>query len=235
MVHKRFGILLMFVLLTLTPVYSSLADEYEGDNESYYDDQLAQLDTVTSGDWLYLVQSDGTIALQRYQGDGVDVTVPATLDNLAVTMVDSYCFPQDTTHSIIVSEGITTLNTDAFLFSPVEMIVLSEGLLTIGDSAFYGCDHLTALVIPSTVTTIGVAAFQNCDRLTNLTLPDGISTLPENLLSGCASLDWLVVPASVQAIDDSALPEQSTFVLVGSADSYTQMYAQEHGIAFTEK
>ena len=75
MVHKRFGILLMFVLLTLTPVYSSLADEYEGDNESYYDDQLAQLDTVTSGDWLYLVQADGTIALQRYQGNGVDVTV----------------------------------------------------------------------------------------------------------------------------------------------------------------
>ena len=235
MVHKRFGILLMFVLLALTPVCTSLADEYEGDNESYYDDQLAQLGTVTSGDWLYLVQADGTIALQRYQGNGVDVTVPVTLDNLAVTMVGSYCFPQDTTHSIIVPEGITTLNTDAFLFSPVEMIVLSEGLLTIGDSAFYGCDHLTALVIPSTVTTIGVAAFQNCDRLTNLTLPNGLSTLPENLLSGCASLDQLVVPASVQAIDESALPKQSTFVLVGSDGSYTQTYAQEHGIAFTEK
>ncbi|HNW87826.1 MAG TPA: leucine-rich repeat domain-containing protein [Candidatus Limiplasma sp.] len=232
MVCKRVCVLLLLPMLALVPLQIALADDYEGDAESNYDDRLSQLDTVSSGDWLYLKQTDGTLALERYQGTATDVTVPVTLDGLTVTMVDSYCFPQDTLLTITVPEGITTLATDAFLFSPVETVSLSEGLKTIGDTAFFGCEGLTSLVIPSTVTSIGLGAFQGCNQLTEVTIPEGITALADNLLCDCTSLTRLTLPASVLAIGDLTLPENPALTLVAPEGSFAQQYAKEHNIAF---
>ena len=205
MVCKRVGVLFLVLLLALVPALPTLAEEYEGDDESYYDERLSELDTVSSGDWLYLKQVDGTLALERYQGTATDVTVP---------------------------EGITTLAIDAFLFSPVKTVTLSEGLQTIGDTVFFGCEGLMALEIPSTVTSIGIGAFQGCDQLTEITIPEGITALADNLLCECTSLTRLTLPASVLAIGDLALPENSTLTLVAPEGSFTQQYAKEHNIAF---
>ena len=232
MVCKRVGVLFLMLLLALAPAQMALADEYEGDDESYYDERLSNLDTVSSGDWLYLKQADGTLALERYQGTATDVTVPVTLDGFTVTTVDSYCFPKDTLRAITVPEGITTLAIDAFLFSPVKTVTLSEGLQTIGDTVFFGCEGLMALEIPSTVTSIGIGAFQGCDQLTEITIPEGITALADNLLCECTSLTRLTLPASVLAIGDLALPENSTLTLVAPEGSFTQQYAKEHNIAF---
>ena len=232
MVCKRVGVLFLVLLLTLIPALPTLADEYEGDDESYYDERLSTLDTVTSGDWLYLKQADGTLALERYQGEATDVTVPVILDGLTVTTVDSFCFPQSTMHSITVPQGITTLAIDAFLFSQVASVTLSEGLQTIGDTAFFGCENITALEIPSTVTRIGGGAFQGCYQLTEITIPDGIPALADNLLCDCSSLTRLTLPASVLAIGDLALPENTALTLVAPEGSYAQQYAKEHHIAF---
>ena len=232
MVCKRVGVLFLVLLLALVPALPTLADEYEGDDESYYDERLSELDTVSSGDWLYLKQTDGTLALERYQGTALDVTVPTMLDGMTVTMVDSYCFPQSATHAITVPEGITTLATDAFLFSQVQTVTLSEGLQTIGDTAFFGCEGLTALAIPSTVTSIGIGAFQGCYQLTEITIPEGITALADNLLCDCTSLTRIMLPASVLAIGDLALPEDTAFTLVAPEGSFTQQYAKEHHIAF---
>ena len=229
---KRFGMLLTVALLAVTPVFASLADEYEGDDESYYDERLSQLNTVLSGDWLYLVQEDGTAALERYQGTATDITVPVTLDGLKVTLLDSFCFPQDATLSVTVPAGITALATDAFLFSFVNTVQLSEGLQTIGDTAFFGCEKLTALAIPSTVTSIGKGAFQGCYLLTEITIPDGITALADNLLCDCTGLKRVTLPASVQAVGDLALPENTAFTIVAPEGSFAQQYAKDHGIAF---
>ena len=230
--RKRVGVLFLALLLALAPAMTTLADEYEGDDESYYDERLSQLDTVSSGDWLYLKQADGTLALERYQGMATDVIVPATLDGLPVTAVDSYCFPQDSMHSILVPESVTTLAVDAFLFSPVETVKLSEGLQTIGDTAFFGCEGLTALEIPSTVTSIGLGAFQGCYQLSEITIPEGITALADNLLCDCTALTRLELPASVLAIGDLALPENAALTLVAPEGSFVQQYAKEHHIAF---
>ncbi|NLI21550.1 MAG: leucine-rich repeat domain-containing protein [Clostridiales bacterium] len=232
MVCKRVGVLFLVLLLALVPALTALADEYEGDSESYYDERLSKLDTVSSGDWLYLIQADGTVALERYQGTAVDITVPETLDGLVVTTVDSYCFPEPALHAVTVPQGITTLAIDAFLFSPVETVQLSEGLQTIGDTAFFGCDMLTALEIPSTVTSIGVGAFQGCYLLTEITIPEGITALANNLLCDCDALARVTLPASVLAIGDLALPENAALTLVAPEGSFAQQYAKEHNIAF---
>lgn len=230
---KRFGLLFLVLLLALVPVMTSLADDYEGDDESYYNERLTTLDTVSSGDWLYLKLAEGTLALERYQGTATEVTVPVTLDGLTVTTVDSYCFPQDAMQAITVPEGITTLAIDAFLFSPVEKVTLSEGLTTIGDTVFFGCEGLTALVIPSTVTSIGIGAFQGCDQLTEITIPEGITVLADNLLCDCTAMTRVTLPASVLAIGDLALPVENTaLTLIAPEGSFTQQYAEEHHIAF---
>jgi hypothetical protein len=232
---KRIWMLLMalVMLMTLnTALASPDGDDYEGDDDSYYNERLETMDTVTSGDWVYTLLADGTISLERYVGEAMDIAVPETLDGLPVTVVGSYCFPVYAADRVTLPPSITALAVDAFLFCPVKEVVLNEGLKTIGDTAFFGCDLLAAVAVPSTVESIGLGAFQNCPMLMSVTLPEGITVLPDNLLIDCSSLNRLAVPASVQTIGVDVFPEQKTFVLVAPAGSYAQTYAQEHGIPF---
>lgn len=234
MTVKRFGALLLALLLplTLTPALALEADGYEGDLESYYDDQLATMDTVLSGDWRYLKMEDGAVALVRYEGEQTDLTLPDTLDGFPVTAVDSFCFPDSTAQRITLSKGITALRADAFLYCTATEIILNEGLKSIGETAFFGCENLASLTIPTTVQTIAKGAFQGCSGLTFLLLPEGITALPDYLLLDCISLERLTVPASVTSIGEDVFPEQETFVLEAPAGSVAQAYAQSHGIAF---
>jgi hypothetical protein len=43
--------------------------------------------------------------------------------------------------------------------------VIRDGITEIGTAAFWGCNELTKITIPSTVTDIGSAAFGDCPNL----------------------------------------------------------------------
>jgi len=47
----------------------------------------------------------------------------------------------------------------------IKTVKIGEGVTSIGNSAFYGCNNITQIDIPSTVTSIGEMAFLDCERL----------------------------------------------------------------------
>lgn len=53
-------------------------------------------------------------------------------------------------------------------------IELSDGLLEIGEEAFYGCNCLKQITLPSTVRTISHRAFYNAANISTVHLPDNI-------------------------------------------------------------
>lgn len=95
---------------------------------------------IQSGDWTYVVCDDGTAKVIEYHGYRASVTVPDSIDGLAVSAIGSGTFyNKDTT------------NINHFL----KHVTISEGITTICDGAFYACYKLEDVTIPSSVTHIG--------------------------------------------------------------------------------
>lgn len=96
--------------------------------------------------------------------------------------------------------------------------------MTIGAGAFFECENLTTITIPSSVTSIERLTFEGCSNLTSVIIPNSVNsigerafrysglvsiTIPENLtdieksaFSGCRLLTSLTIPSSVQSIGD---------------------------------
>jgi hypothetical protein len=61
----------------------------------------------------------------------------------------------------------------------ITSVVAEEGVTHLPNFAFYGCENLTSVSLPSTLVSIGGSAFFGCKSLTSITLPkslDGFET-----------------------------------------------------------
>lgn len=74
----------------------------------------------------------------------------------------------------------------------------------IADRAFYGCEKITSVTVPSSVKTIGDQAFTSCLSLRTATLKEGVTTLGKSAFRYCYSLTSVSLPSTLQAIDDYA-------------------------------
>ena len=83
-------------------------------------------------------------------------------------------------------------------------VTLNEGLLYIGDHAFYDCNAVTQINIPSTVIDIGSYAFCRCFGVTSLTVPEGVAELREYTFSNCTGLSKITLPESLTKIGKGA-------------------------------
>ena len=78
----------------------------------------------------------------------------------------------------------------------IEKIVINSGVTTIGVSAFYSCENVTSVSLPTTLKTIGEAAFAFCKGLTSVTIPSGVTTIGDFPFVGCGSLTTITVNSS---------------------------------------
>lgn len=74
----------------------------------------------------------------------------------------------------------------------------------IADRAFYGCENLTSVTVPSSVQTIGDQAFTSCLALRTVTLKEGVTTLGKSAFRYCYSLTSVTLPSTLNAVDDYA-------------------------------
>lgn len=58
----------------------------------------------------------------------------------------------------------------------------------IGNYAFYQCNNLAGVVIPSSINTIGVDAFANCYLLTNVSIPASVTNIGSYAFDWCTNL-----------------------------------------------
>ncbi len=82
--------------------------------------------------------------------------------------------------------------------------IVGKPVTRIGDSAFYDCQRLTSITIPSGVTSIGSFAFSYCSRLTSITIPSGVTRIGGSTFYGCTSLTSITIPSGVTSIGSSA-------------------------------
>lgn len=78
-------------------------------------------------------------------------------------------------------------------------------VMHIGDYAFYYCDQIVSVLLPSSIKTIGDQAFLNCYNLENVNLPEGLLRIGfEAFYTYGNNLSFPVLPDSLMFIGNSA-------------------------------
>lgn len=119
------------------------------------------------------------------------ITIPAYVTHIDATAFDyahaltSVSFAP---HSLLTNIGQEAFYNDYAITS----VTLPEGLQVIAQNAFGTDDHISTLVIPSTVTSIGHVALSYMSALTSISLPAGLTTFDGTPFNGTplTSIDY---------------------------------------------
>ncbi|MBE6796387.1 MAG: hypothetical protein E7533_07400 [Ruminococcaceae bacterium] len=77
---------------------------------------------------------------------------------------------------------------------------IKNGTKTVAGGAFFGCDGLVEINIPSSVVSIGDSAFEDCCELKSVVIPDSVEEIGENAFLNCTALEALKISNSVSEI-----------------------------------
>lgn len=185
--------------------------ETESDTEAYVPvsaetEQSAEpVEAKSNDEYEYEVFADH-IRLTKYLQREGEVEIPAEIDGLPVTVVGerAFAFTYTGVASVVIPEGITEIEKDAFGYSALSRVELPDSLIKIGDMAFHGCDNLEIVSIPKNVSEIGNNVFDGCDSLTNVDFADGVTEIGEFMFNVCKSLEEVTIPDTVKTIGDYA-------------------------------
>ncbi len=156
--------------------------------------------SVTERTSLYsYTNTDGGIEIYQYDGKSFPLTmkIPSTVDGKKVVSIgDRFMYYASTT---------------------TEKIVVPEGVKNIGNYAFYHCEKLRSIEIPSTVTSIGTGALGFNNNITeikiasgnkNYTAQDGVVyNKNKTKLISCPAANKPSIPSTVKTIGTCAFEE----------------------------
>lgn len=140
----------------------------------------------------------------------------------------------------------------------IKFVSLPEGLTYVGAYAFYSCNNITTIQIPSAVSAISDGAFESCAGLHSVVFSDGCCAngIKQLAFDGCYGLKNVIIPSSVSFIGSQAFrccsldsitilgieceiredPDWGetldTEVIYGYEGSTAQDYAENHAIPF---
>ncbi len=82
----------------------------------------------------------------------------------------------------------------------IKRAIINEGVTTIGDFAFYYCENLESISMPSTITYIGIDAFHFCSKIKNIVIPSSVNTI-RRYAFGRTNISSIIIPASVNTLE----------------------------------
>ena len=129
--------------------------------------------------------------------------------------------------SIILPEGLETIESTAFAGTGITDITVPESVTSIGESAFQYCSELKTAAVNASVeapcqymfsgctaletVTFGesihaysIGLFNGCSALVSAPVIEGVTEIPESCFYGCSSLASFDIPETVTTIGSSA-------------------------------
>lgn len=124
------------------------------------------LPTVIQAQFVFATNT-GAITITGYTGTNGVVTIPSTIDGLAVTSIGYEAFwACESLISITVGNNVTN----------------------IANGAFWECQSLTNVTLPDSVINIDIGAFDNCTSLRSVTIPSSVTSISNWAFGLCSSL-----------------------------------------------
>lgn len=182
---------------------------------------------------------DGTLI--EYMGNKNDIKIP-----YGVTVIGELAFFRSGVAYVTVPDTVTTIESNAFLFSQLEEIYLPEAekLEYMGTGVFEGTpyyervasgkedfiifyDHLLAyngheaeVTVPASVTAIDDNAFADHPEIKKVILPDGVISIGSNAFRGCTNLKELTLPNTIASVNINAF-ELTPWIEAQRKDDFT--------------
>ena len=144
---KKIKLILAVIFLLMSNVVWS-AEEYD----------------LTSGDFVYTINSDGTATLKSYSGTATSVTIE--------TLVYAYTILEDGSYGGRMPHPIREIGRRAFAGNTTIKEVYADNtiLAIFGDQAFYGCTALERIFMPPSLDKFGTEVFAYCPNLKSFDL-----------------------------------------------------------------
>ena len=170
---------------------------------------------------VYEISEDGSYAMVTDYLSGItSIEIAQYYENVPVKVIKADAFKDDVISSIIIPDGVTTIESGAFMdCTNLRSITLPDSVTTIGDDAFKGCTRLRELTLSSGVITIANGAFEGCTALTKITIPDGVEVIGERAFYGCTSVARIEFGNTVTRIENSAFENCSAISRLDIPDS----------------
>jgi len=160
----------------------------------------------------------------KYNGSPLEdntLVIPSKLGDSPVTTVGKCEGTLPANTKVVVSEGVTSIGSNAFQGQKgLTEIELPASLTTIDTSAFSSCSNLTSLTFPedSQLKEIKGSAFQR-SGLTEVDLPESLEILGETSLYN-TQIETITIPASVTTIGAGALSGGVLKEIILESDEY---------------
>ena len=184
--------------------------------------------------YLYTIQSDNTIRLDRYFGPETAMMVlPTTVEGLPVTNVGQKCFEDcEYIEKLVLPETMEIIQYRAFAGCKnlKEMNIPASLKKILGWS--FAHTGLTSITFPDTFADLDYGAFYGCNNLESVVLSPSVDYLGENTFRMCGKLKSVTIPAAEVEINANAFEAKTDVTLIGVAGSYTEKYAKGMGLKF---
>lgn len=107
--------------------------------------------------------------------------------------------------SVIIPEGVTRIDKEAFVGSSLKTVSFPNTLQSIGEKAFWGT-NLESISLPESLQTIEGYAFSNCRELRQVTFKgNSCTTLGWSVFSDCSALRDIYLPEGITKIGYAVL------------------------------
>ena len=180
--------------------YNRLVFQFKEAN--FYEEAFARqvLDMFLHGMNLLLVEPISTKATEE-DGEWVDeYGVKYSADRKK--LIDA---PESLYGNYRVLDSTIVICDNAFWFCEnLQEITLPSSVTSIGDDAFFGCKNLREIILPSSVTSIGDRAFWMCENLQEIILPASVTSIGNDVFNLCKNLREITLPSSVTSIGNDA-------------------------------
>ncbi len=139
------------------------------------------ISTIAFGEGDFTIDAQtGTVT--AYKGNGPDVVIPETIDGVKVKNI---------------GEWLINANDN------IKSVTIPEGVLRVERSAFYFCQNLESITLPTTLEAIDEYAFFNTG-LTSVEFGDKLVFLGQNAFSGCFELENIVFKGELPLMNREA-------------------------------
>lgn len=144
------------------------------------------------------------------------LTAPVKNDHLFIWMLRSHVGSYD------IPEGITVVSNTAFQgCQRITAVSVPEGVTSLLTRAFESCSALDTIVLPTSLRAISSYCFYNSSALRSIHIHDGISSIPNRAFYGCRSLKHVRLPETLKTIDTYAFNGCSGLLSVSIPDATT--------------
>lgn len=142
-----------------------------------------------------------------------EITFPGSSSNPLYYAKNLFLNGKKLEGAIEIAEGIENIGNYAFYYCDgITSVTIPSSVAYIGVNAFEGCNGLKSVNIPSGVTQIFDSTFKDCSSLTDIELSSTITEISTNAFSGCGSLSRVVLPSGLTQIGRSAFANCSSLL-----------------------